>query len=382
MLSLRPKLLPLLAVLALAACAPAPAAPPEPPSPTGTASATPFPPTWATAQPSATPSPTALPTLAATLPPPPAFSTRLHAGVQPVAYISDHCEYLAQRWDPRGALPGSVVAPIMFHSILPGNTAPTDPSAINEVMFEQLVRQAQRLGYETITVPQLLDFIESNAKIPPRSMILILDDRRPGTAEDHFLPVLEENGWMATLAWIAHPDSAQRSGRLPGEKLWDWIVRLHDTGYFDVQSHGLRHIYLNSSIPIDEVREEIADSIPPLVEHFGYAPVAYIWPGGNYTRAGLEVAREAGFELGFTVYSRGPIQFNWIPQGEEERSYGEPLLLLPRFWDTAAVFNLEQTAQIGDAAQQFARENHAAEAAWYRQHCGGELPPLEDIFKE
>jgi hypothetical protein len=56
-------------------------------------------------------------------------------------------------------------------------------------------------------------------------------------------------------------------------------------------------------------------------------------------------------------------------------------MLLPRFWDTAAALNLEQTAQIGDAAQAFARENYAAEAAWFSQNCGGELPPLEEIFK-
>jgi peptidoglycan/xylan/chitin deacetylase (PgdA/CDA1 family) len=212
-------------------------------------------------------------------------------------------------------------------------------------------------------------------------MIMILDDRRPGTAEDYFLPILEKNDWTLTLAWIAQSDTDQRKGRLPGESLWDWIERLNETGYFDVQSHGLNHIYLNADTTEELMREEIEGSIPVLMEHFGGTPLAYIWPGGNYTPQGVQVAQEAGFELGFTIHSSGPLLFNWIPQGEEERAYNDPLMLLPRYWDTAALLNLEQTAQIGDAAQAFAKDNYAAEAAWYRQNCGGELPPLEKIFK-
>jgi hypothetical protein len=131
----------------------------------------------------------------------------------------------------------------------------------------------------------------------------------------------------------------------------------------------------------ETVRAEVEGSIPFLKQHFGVTPLAYIWPGGNYTELGIQIAHEAGFELGFTLHSRGPFQFNWIPQGEDERSFNDPLMLLPRFWDTAAVLNLEQTAQIGDAAQEFAKENHASEAAWFSQNCYGELPSLEEVFK-
>jgi peptidoglycan/xylan/chitin deacetylase (PgdA/CDA1 family) len=324
------------------------------------------------------PSPTSEPT-----PPfPESFTSDiLRAGIEPVTYIQDSCSYLSDRWNPAGSLPGTVVAPVMFHSILKGNGTNDDPSAINFVQFQEIIRQAEKLDFETITTEQLLAFLQKNAKIPARSMILILDDRKPGTAEDYFLPVNEEHNWTTTLAWIAESDTASRHGRRAGESLWDWIERINDTGFFDVQSHGKDHIYLKEGMSEETVRAEIEGSIPFLKEHFGTTPIAYIWPGGNYTALGIQVAHEAGLELGFTVFSRGPLQFNWIPQGEDERSYNDPLMLLPRFWDTAAVLNFEQTAQIGDAAQEFAKENHAAEAAWFSQNCRGELPPLEEIFK-
>lgn len=304
----------------------------------------------------------------------------LRPEIQPVTYISDSCSYLQRRWDPVGSLPGTVVAPIMFHSILEGAATNDDASAINFVQFEEIVRQAEKLGFETITSEELLAFLQENAKIPKRSMILILDDRRPGTAEDYFLPVNEEHNWTTTLAWIPGADTDTRPGRRTGESLWDWIERIYETGYFDVQSHGKDHIYINEDMSEETIRDEIEGSIPILKEHFGNTPIAYIWPGGNFTEMGIQIAHEAGFELGFTIFSRGPLQFNWIPQGHEF-VFNDPLMLLPRFWSSAAVLNLEQTAEIGDAAQAFARDNYAAEAAWYRQNCGGELPHLDEVFK-
>jgi len=210
-------------------------------------------------------------------------------------------------------------------------------------LHKHVMDEAENLGFETITSEELAAFLENNAKIPARSMLLILDDRRPGTAENYFLPVLQANDWNATLAWpIGDTDS--RTG------LWEWMERLNETGYFDIQSHGLNHIYLTDTMPESQVREEVFGSIPILEEHFNQTPIAYIWPGGNYTAPGIEFALEAGFEIGFTVHARGPIMFNWIPQGEQELALDSPVMLLPRFWSPAALLNLEQSTAIGNQA--------------------------------
>jgi len=325
--------------------------------------------------------PTETATLAPTSEPPAGFqSDILRGGIVPISYIGDSCAYMQMRWDPQNSTPGTVVAAIMFHSILPGNEAPKADTDINANTFYALIKLAKELGFETITTDQLLLFLTENVKIPARSMILILDDRKPGTAEDYFLPVDEENNWTTTLAWpIGNTD--QLDGIRSGESLWDWMERLNDSGYFDVQSHGLNHIYLNDDMSESTVREEVSGGIRILKEHFGHRPIAYIWPGGNFTALGIQIARESGFQIGMIERSYGPLQFNWVPLSERERAFNDPLMLLPRFWDTAALLNLEQTAEIGDAAHEFARQNYAAEAAWYSQNCGGQLPPLEDVLK-
>jgi peptidoglycan/xylan/chitin deacetylase (PgdA/CDA1 family) len=364
-----------------AACAPQAAPATETLVPSATSSLT-APPPISTESPTSTEPPPLTPTSDPPAPQPAVFSSEiLRAGIEPMAYLPDQCAYLAQRWDPQGALPGTIVAPIMFHSILKGNETPTLSQDINKRTFDAIMDLAKDLGYETITTQELLGFLQNNAKIPPRSMLLILDDRRPGTAEDYFLPYLEENDWTLTLAWIAVSDTADRPGQREGETLWDWMERIVQTGYFDVQSHGRDHIYLSVDTPRQAVRKEIEGSITPLEQHFGQTPIAYIWPGGNFTPQAVRIARAAGFELGFTIQARGPLLFNWIPQGEQERAYQDPLMLLPRYWDTAALLNLEQAAEMGEAAQAFAMENYPAEAAWYRQNCGSTLPPLDEVFK-
>ncbi len=363
------------AICLLAACSSAPPTLPIAPVPEATATPTPL-------EPVAVSSPTDIPTPQVTTQPPAVFSSGiLRADVYPMQYIQDACTYTKLRWNPSGALPGTVVAPIMFHSVLQGDGTNSDASAINETILAEIVQEAQDLGFETITTQQLLAFLKENAKIPARSMIMILDDRRPGTAEDNFLPYLKQNKWTLTLAWIAQADTDQRKGRLSGETLWDWIERLNNSGYFDIQSHGLNHLYLTDGMDEETVQNEVAGSIPVLQQHFGITALAYIWPGGNFTQLGLDVARQAGFQLGFTERSHGPLQFNWIPLTDHEIPYNDPIMLMPRFWDTAAVLNLKQTAQIGDAAQAFAKDHYADEADWYQQNCGDELPPLQDVFK-
>lgn len=373
----------LLALLAFACCLCA-CTLPSGAAASGSSTLTPFAPLAATYTASASPTPEAssTPTITPTPAPLPAsFAGSLRTGVLPVSYIADQCSYLASRWNPANSQPGTVVAPLMYHSILRGNAVPSLSQDINEVTFYAIVETARRLGFETITSQELVDFLHNNAPIPPRSMLLILDDRRPGTAQEYFIPLYEQYGWGTTLGWIIG-DTDSRTGEHSGESLWAWIERLNDTGVFDVQSHGLNHIPVVGGLSTDFLRSELGDNIPILEQHFGQRPVAHIWAGGNFTADGVAVADELGYEIAFTVYSRGPIMFNWIPQGEQELAIGNPLLTLPRYWDSAAELNLQQAADAGDAAQQFARENYAAEAAWFAQNCGGELPALDAVFDD
>ena len=347
-------------------CLPVATASEAPPAirPTQRGSASPTPRRIAMPHPFPTPSRTSL--TATALQPPPRFtSDELRPGVEPLSYLNDTCEYLRRRWDPDGSPPGTVVLPIMYHSIREPARMLDDNVTVTTDYFQATVDDARALGFETVTTEELVGFLTENARIPPRSMMLMVDDRRPGVVAEVVLPVAEKFDWTVTLGWIIGDT---------GPDLWSFMENLAKGGRLDVQSHGLHHQYIVAGTPEDEIRQEVAGPIPILEKHFGARPLAFVWPGGNFTARSVEIAREEGYRLGFTAYSRGPLLFNWIPQGEAERAVGDPLMVLPRAWSPSAIFNLEQAARIGDEAARQAQESRASEAEWYSSNCGAKLP--------
>ena len=321
-----------------------------------------------TPSPSSIPTNTITPTFTPTLAPLEMFATRLfRQGVLPQTYLEDNCSFLRLRWSPEGSQPGTVVVPIMFHSIVQDGTQLADPNKdITADQYNSFVEYAHYLGFETITTQELLDFLTNNASIPPRSMMIIVDDRRPGLIRDWIMPVLEEYDWTATAAYIADPNSLQWA--------WDLMDQLYASGRLDVQSHGYSgQLYIVPETPVDQIQAEIWDSTPVLEGHFVKRPIAFIWPGGNFTQLSVQIARQGGYELGFSAYSRGPLLFNWIPLGEEERAVSDPLMVLPRAWSSAVNLNLDEAVKISEQAAAFAEQNYPVEAAWYSTYCGGEL---------
>jgi len=113
--------------------------------------------------------------------------------------------------------------------------------------------------------------------------------------------------------------------------------------------------------------------------NFKKTPIAYIWAGGGFTSKAVQVARQAGYKLAFTINPRGPLMFNWVPLIDQtdpmrpsyiaEGPVNDPLLTLPRYWDTDARAHLDTVRNIGDAAAAYAGQNKATELEYYDIVC-------------
>ncbi len=300
-------------------------------------------------------------------PPVSPFSTSLlRPGVTGEAYL-DPCRYLQYQWDTNRSAPGTVVVPIMFHSITQPGKTPQENTAITAEYFAEIIRHARELGFETITSGDLLRFLKYNESIPPRSMIFIVDDRRLGVVQEHFLPVLEANDWTVTLAYITGAAT---------ETEWTRMEELLKTNRLDVQAHGFLHngsTYFTKWTPEDVIQQEIWKPISLIEQHTGERPLAFIWPGGNFTPRSIEVAHTAGYQLGFTAYSRGPLMFNWIPLGQPERDMQDPLMVLPRAWSTAAYVNLDEAVAISNQYIAFSASRKIQELLYYYTQCPAPL---------
>jgi hypothetical protein len=309
----------------------------------------------------------------------------------PHTYMQDACQYLHDKWSSANSAPGTVVMIIMFHSI----SGETNGNQISEADFHALMQALHDNGFQTITTSQLADFLENNTKIPSRSVVLILDDRRPGTVPLEFMPYLNDYNWTLTLAWPigAGDDSTDKkpaSNVLPGENftnLWEQMEAYNATGRLDIQAHGVVHnIGMGPDSTDEYITSELQGSIDAIRQHFNKAPIAIIWPGGGFGLRPVRAARQYGYQLGFTINPRGPLMFDWIPLSDNpdpqrpsytpEGSVNDPLMVLPRYWDTDAIIHLNEVIQIGREAAAYAEANKTTELEYYDIVCAPDYGPI------
>jgi hypothetical protein len=335
----------------------------------------------------ATTTPTRIPTASTPLPSPAFFQTkRLLQEVKPQEYVADQCTYLRNRWDPALSSPGTIVVPVMYHGVGGSNSKDNNTPLAD---FKATIQFAQQMGYTTITMREFLAFLETNARIPPRSMVWIIDDRTIGTVENYFIsPEYTPSAWTFSSAW---PIADTK------DDLWKRVKAAHDTGRLEVQAHGYLHNYplvdgwlnfppenkLVSPPQILTTEQfldlEIVKPISIIKEKIGEAPTVFVWPGGGFSKRAVAAVRQAGYRAGFTAVARGPVMFNWVPLGKDEIAMKDPVMVLPRHWGAPGlVHQLQESALMGEEALSFARKNFPQEAAYFRAMCGAELPTLPD----
>jgi hypothetical protein len=361
-----------LLAVGLAACSPATGTPPSivtlTNSPTPTITITP------TSVPSATPTPRTPPVL-----PVPYINNDLTPYGSPHSYIQDECLYLQDKWSSKNSPPGTVVMTIMFHSIVGGEV--TNPNQMSEFKLRSLMNKLHEEGFSAINTTQMAGFMEHNAKIPERSVLLVVDDRHFGKYFDlYFRQYWTKYGWPVVNAWISL-DDANGEAALPDN------IALEKEGWVDHQAHGFIH-----NIPIGPdsseayIFGELQKPIEVFQENFHKIPIAIIWPGGGFSPRAAEVARQLGYQLGFTTNPRGPVMFNWVPLADmpdparptwiPEGPVNDPLMVLPRFWDTDAIIHINDVIQVGQEASAYAEQNKAIELEYYDIVCAAKDGPI------
>jgi hypothetical protein len=336
--------------------------------------------------PSGTPPPTETPIPTPTIPrtPPvlPAVyqSAFLKPGDIPRSYVADTCHYLQNKWNPNNSAPGTIVMVIMFHSIVKGEDQISDPKNINTRDFKILMDNLHEQGFTAITALQMAEFVDGNAKIPARSVLLIQDDRHTAqNFNDHFRRYWEDWGWPVVNGWI--------SAFGGGDQYLRENVELSNEGLVDYQAHGVVHnTPMTDTSMEDYILGELQGSITNFQTYFNKTPIAIIWPGGGFGVRPVQVARQLGYRIGFTVNPRGPIMYNWVPQADAidpsnpialpEIQANDPRLTLPRYWPAQAIAAIDQVRIMGNESASYAEQNKSIELDYYDIVCTPSHGPI------
>lgn len=364
--------------LLLTACQPAPASTPD----IGPALTQAFETALAGLQPTVTPLPSETPvpppTVVVARTPPALPATFVASQLNPLdiphPYIEDTCQYLHDKWNSNNATPGTVVMVIMFHGITQEQA--TRIHDVSKQDFKQMMADLKEQGFEAINATQLADFLDHNAKIPARSVVLIQDDRHfAENFNEHFRPYWERWHWPVVNAYIAKDERPD---------LWAENAALSAEGWVDYQAHGVIHNENMGDNSTDEfLTGELQGAITNMQKYFNKTPIAIIWPGGNFGIRPVQKAREYGYRIGFTINPRGPIMYNWVPLADQqdparpvylpEGYVNDPRMVLPRYWPSQVQANLDAVRTIGNDAAAYAEQNRATELEYYDIMCAPTL---------
>jgi len=291
----------------------------------------------------------------------------------PHTYMQDTCGYLQNKWNSNNAAPGTVVMVVMLHGIKQ-EAADVTANDIAVADFKKMMSDLKEQGFEAINATQMADFIDHNAKIPNRSVLLIQDDRRTGeNFNEHFRPYHDQWNWPVVNSWISWEDG-------PRALSLEDNIALEAEGWVDHQSHGYVHnINMNDDSPDEFIKTEFEKSIADLQTNFHKTPIAIIWPGGNFGIRPVQFARQYGYRLGFTINPRGPVMYNWIPLADQadpgrpaylpEGYVNDPRMVIPRYWPYQVQANLDTVRNIGKDAAAYAEQNKATELEYYDIMC-------------
>jgi hypothetical protein len=360
----------------LAACSTQALLPSATPTQTTTVTASPIPTL------TSTPTPTLTPTVIRTPPVLPGlFQTALLNPVDPPhTYTSNTCQYLQDKWSSANSTPGTVVMIIGFHSITKGEVTGNDQISVGQ--FTDIMSGLSDHGFEAIKTTQLADFMEHNARIPSRSVLLVVDDRKSAEYFNTlFRPFWEADQWPVVNAYI----SASRDNLDAAN--WQQQEVLNAEGWVDYQAHGVVHnTPMWPGVSDAFITGELQGSIDAFKLHFNKVPIAIFWPGGGFSARSVEIARQLGYRLGFTFSPRGPLMFNWVPLGDKitpvhggwqpEGPINDPLMVLPRYWDTDALIHMDDVVKISQDAAVYAEQNKATELDYYDIVCSPTYGPI------
>ncbi|MDD5155235.1 MAG: polysaccharide deacetylase family protein [Candidatus Omnitrophica bacterium] len=186
---------------------------------------------------------------------------------------------------------GKYVVPIvMYHSVNPAASRKT-MLVISPETFERQMRFLQKHRYNVITLSELADLITNNRKIPPRTIVITLDDGYRDNYTYAF-PILKKYNIPATVFIIT-----DEVGRPQGDRLgWEDIKRMQDSGLVTVGSHTLGPEPLINIRSAEEIRKQIFASKQILEQKLGRQVDVFSYPEGGFNANIRQLVIDAGYK--------------------------------------------------------------------------------------
>jgi len=150
-------------------------------------------------------------------------------------------------------------------------------------------------GYQTLSLPEAVNFMRQGKPFPDRSFVITFDDGYQ-TVYDEAIPILKGYGMSATVFLTVGEKSASNpADRLPslnGRSMLNWreIREMKQWG-FDFGSHTLTHPDL-TRLPLERVEIEIHNSKAIIEDALSDLINCFAYPYGRYDNRSREIVKK------------------------------------------------------------------------------------------
>ncbi len=214
---------------------------------------------------------------------------------------------------------------LCYHAV-PLRTAPDDNYSVSQRQFAEQMEYLRTHGFHPVSLDDIMEAHAGKKSLPEKPVLLTFDDAYI-SYYDFVVPLLEKLGYPSVLAVVgAFIDNPP--GDLPEPLMnWEQIKGVNGQRLVEVVSHSYdlhRSVQYNpqgnmgSAVSVraydpvtktyeteDEYRRRLESDFiiqqKVFQEKLGFTPRALVWPYGRYNAISLEIARNHGFELTFSL---------------------------------------------------------------------------------
>ena len=252
---------------------------------------------------------------------------------------------------------GYYVPVIMYHSILKDSSL-QGKYVISPDQLENDLKYLSENGYSTVTVADLIAYVENGTPLPEKPIMLTFDD---GYYNNYLYayPLMKKYGFKMVLSVIGKyseifSDTADENAYY-SHCTWDQLREMELSGYVEVQNHsydmhttdqGRNGTKKNSWESLENYSSILTGDILKcqnyLIERAVITPTAFTYPFGAISSESFDVLKDLGFKASFSceekmnLITRDPKCLFGIyrflrPTGEASAAYFESTVKIDKY---------------------------------------------------
>jgi len=237
---------------------------------------------------------------------------------------------------------------IMYHKITQDDAKLSD-YAITPREFEEDLQYLKENGYHTVTMSQLIDFVNGDSVLPDNPIVLTFDD---GYFSDYkyAFPLLKEYKMKAVFSIIGiitdeYTQEARQDILYP-HILWPMVIEMVEDGHAELQNHGYdihgqsggaRGAKQRRGESDEEYKVRLSADLnlfqAKALEVTGIMPTTFTYPFGAYSQSSDDILRSLGFSASLTCNEK----INKLTVGDADCLFGLGRLIRPHGSSISAV---------------------------------------------